>query len=74
MGVAGMQGLAHGCNICCCCGCYVFAGMGRLSLPCNIRLEMVQRYGNGIPCLLGRSVHAVFPALHCNHPGNTADY
>ena len=47
---------------------------GRIFVPRAVRLEMVQCNGNGISCILGRAVYAVFSFVYCCHFGNTADY
>lgn len=46
----------------------LLAGVGRVPAFGDIRLDMGVGHGVDLPRVLGRAVHAVFPALHRHNP------
>lgn len=43
---------------------------GRVPAFGDIRLDMGVGHGIDLPCVLGRTVHALFPDLHRHNPGD----
>ena len=48
----------------------LLAGVGRVPAVGDIRLDMGVGHGVDLPCVLGRTVHALFPDLHRHHTGD----